>query len=840
MPVDYEEFVAAKAVTAKVAGIEVGPGDVHEALYLHQRDLVRWAAAGGCRAIFAAFGLGKSLMQLSLLDLIARAEGGPVLIVCPLGVRQEFARDAELLGIVTKFIRSADEIDRVTLMPQVHLTNYETIRDGKLDPNLFVAISLDEASVLRSLGSKTTRAFIDGCRDVRYRFVATATPSPNEFTELLHYAEFLGVMDKGQALTRWFKRDSTKAGHLTLHPHKEREFWLWLSSWAVFLQRPSDLGYSDDGYVLPDIEVVYHEVPIDHLAVVDVENTGQAILMRGGQLGVVQASREKRITMDARVAETAGIIAAAGPDEHFVIWHDLEDERKAIRRAVPDAVEVYGSLDLDERERRIIDFSEGRTRILATKPTISGSGCNFQRHCHRAIYTGIGFNFNDFVQSIHRIQRFQQPHPVRVDVIYAESEREVLATLQRKWREHNDLTTRMSELIREHGLARDAIERGLTRTMGIERQEATGVGWLAANNDCVDEVQQMGDDSVDLVVTSIPFANHYEYSPSYNDFGHTDDNAHFWAQMDYLSSGLYRTVKPGRIFACHVKDRIVFGNMTGAGFSTVSPFHAEAIAHYRSHGFEYCGLIVVVTDVVSENNQSYRLSYSEMLKDGTKMGVGSPEFVLLFRKPQTDKSKGYADQPVVHDPTDYSLARWQVDAHAFWRSSGDRHLTPDEWANLPADQLYATFRRLQAEQVYDFDEHVAIGEALASKDQLSKRFMMLAPPSAHPDVWTDINRMRTLNGEQARRNVEQHVCPLQFDIVDRLIERFSNPDEEVFDPFGGLSTVAVRALKLGRRGRTVELNPQYWHDAVKYLEAEERRVSMPSLFDLEPPAQEAS
>ncbi|WP_425545634.1 DNA methyltransferase [Glutamicibacter creatinolyticus] len=342
----------------------------------------------------------------------------------------------------------------------------------------------------------------------------------------------------------------------------------------------------------------------------------------------------------------------------------------------------------------------------------------------------------------------------------------------------------------------------------------------------------MDENTVDLIVTSIPFANHYEYTPSYNDFGHTDDNRHFWEQMDYLTPNLLKVLKPGRIYACHVKDRINFGAVTGAGIPTSSPFHAEAIFHAIKHGFDYMGMITIVTDVVRENNQTYRLGWSEMAKDGTKMGAGSPEYVLLFHKPQSDRSRGYADEPVTKDKAEYTRARWQVDAHAFWRSDGNRPLTPDELAALPVEQRSRIFTEQTLQQVYDYESHIRIGEQLEGKGALPATFMSLAPGSWHPDVWHDVNRMHTLNGEQKRRNVQMHLCPLQFDIVDRLIERYSNPGELVFDPFMGLGTVALRALKKGRKGYGSELNPGYWADSVKYLEAEERAQEMPTLFDL--------
>ena len=824
---DYLAFLRAKGDFSQSYGHDVDPGRVNPILLPHQRDIVVWAVSGGRRAIFASFGLGKTLMQLEIARLLLEESGGShALIVCPLGVRQEFTRDARMLGIEVQFVRRPEEMSG----PGIYLTNYESVRDGRLPVDIFTVISLDEASVLRSYGSLTFQRFLTLFDDVPYRFVATATPSPNRHKELIHYAGFLGVMDTGQALTRFFQRDSTKANNLQLYPHKREEFWLWLASWAIFLQRPSDLGYSDAGYDLPELELVFHELDTD-LSGIEVDPDGQAHLFRGAAMGVAAAAQEKRDTLADRVAKAAELVAEARGD-HFILWHDLEDERRAIKRAIPEAVEVFGSLDLDERERRIIDFSEGRSRILATKPEISGSGCNFQRHCHRAIFVGVGFKFNDFIQAVHRIHRFQQSRRVRIDIIHAASEREVVRTLMAKWDQHKELAHSMTEIIREFGLARTDIASALARSIGVDRIETSGDGWLAANNDCVLETRSMETDSVDLIVTSIPFSNHYEYTPSYNDFGHTDDNGHFWAQMDFLTPELLRILRPGRIYACHVKDRILFGNVTGAGAPTVSPFHAEALMHGRRHGFDYMGMVTVVTDVVRENNQTYRLGWSEQCKDGTKMGVGSPEYILLFRKPQTDRSRGYADIPVTKAKADYTRARWQVDAHAYWRSSGNRPLGPEDFENLTGEQISALFAKWSLHEVYSHETHIRIGEHLEGKGALPATFMSLAPGSWHGDVWADVNRMLTLNSEQSRRAQVMHVCPLQFDIVDRLIGRYSNPGELVFDPFAGLMTVPVRALRAGRRGRGVELNTGYYLDGVAYLKAEAARMSMPSLFDL--------
>jgi DNA modification methylase len=834
----YRNFLRAKAVVTPDRGFSVEVAEINPMLKPHQKVLVKWAIAGGRRAIFAKFGLGKTFMQLETVRLaLSRAvasgsqslldEFGRGLITCPLGVRGEFLRDAAKLGIELKFIRSIEEADA----PGLYLTNFETVRDGKLDPGCFTVCSLDEASVLRGFGgTKTFREFMRLYEGVAYKFVATAIPDPNDHIELLAYAAFLGIMDVGQAKTRFFKRDATKADTLTLHPHKEREFWLWVSSWAIFLQKPSDLGFSDEGYDLPPMEVRYHEIPVDH-SNAPVETNGQGTIFRGSVQGVVEASREKRDTLGLRVAKMQEIMAAS-PADHFLLWHDLEAERRAIESAVPGVVSVYGTQDLDEREQAILDFSEGRIQHLAAKPVIAGSGCNFQRHCHRAIFVGIGFKFNDFIQAIHRILRYLQQFGVVIEIIFAESEREVLRSLQTKWAQYEETVQKMSEIIREYGLDHAAKMQELIRSMGVERVEVAGDNYRLINNDCVEEAMQMAENSVDMVLTSIPFSTQYEYTPSYNDFGHTDDNEHFFEQMDFLTPELLRALRPGRIAAIHVKDRIVPGGMTGLGFQTVYPFHCRCIEHFTRHGFAYMGMKTIVTDVVRENNQTNRLGYSEMCKDGTRMGVGMPEYLLLFRKPQTDTSKGYGDKRVARERfAGYSLARWQLQASGFDRSSGERLLMPEELQHLDHQAIYKIWKKYNLEHAYSFEYHVKIGERLAERKMLPTDFTLIPAHSWHPDVWSDVTRMLTLNGAQHAKGREMHLCPMQFDIADRAIEQFTMEGETVHDPFGGLMTTAYRALKLKRKAICTELNPRYFLDGCAYAKAMEEKMSMPTLFD---------
>jgi len=1210
----YDEFLKNKIKLSEYTGFDVTEKELEEIntgikkFKPHQKDSIIWAAKGGRRALFASFGLGKTCEQLALMVLITKRFEGKTLIIMPLGVKQEFKRDAkDFFNIELEYVRTQSEVELSKC--KFLITNYERVRDGDIDPNYFLAVSLDEASVLRGYGTKTYQRFLTLFSEVRFKFVATATPSPNKYKELIHYAGFLGVMDTGQSLaqplyskiltpngwiymrdikpgdsvisvngvatevlsvhpqgykdiyrvifsdgsfadcteehlwetqtqyernaykkyvernglqgkrwkeyftvkdtktimetlrgsstdsknhsiplvapvqfmeqpvlidpyvlglllgdghirqtsiafttadsflieelqsritplivkknehvrkdgqpnydysisttgtqggsgygknfilkgcqtynlcgkrawekyipdvykynsvdvrlevlqglmdtdgtiakevrartpkfvttserladdvieivqslggiatkkvrqgrtpsgsvgriqynvsimlpdkfipfklprkaelvvtrtkykparyidsiekignelcqciavkddrhlyvtdnyivthnTRFFKRDSTQANNLTLYPHKEKEFWLWVSSWALFITSPADLGYDATGYDLPPLEVRYHEIKVDH-STAGVDRDGQVKMFREASLSLKDAAKEKRDSIQSRLNKMLDIIYES-PDDHFILWHDLEAERHAIRGVLSHfysdrtAVEVYGSQDLEVREQNTIDFADGKIKYFASKPEISGSGSNFQRYCHRAIFLGIGYKFNDLIQSIHRVYRFGQTEPVVIDIIYTESEREVLKVLLKKWEQHNYLVNKMVEIIREFNLSHSAMQTQLKRSFFNRRVEVKKDRFIAINADNVPVTSEMKSDSVDLIHTSIPFANHYEYTPTFNDFGHTTDNDEFFKQMDYLTPELLRVLKPGRVAAIHVKDRILFGNATGDGMPTVDPFSDLTVFHFLKHGFRYMGRIIVLTDVVRENNQTYRLGWTENCKDGTKMGVGCPEYILLFRKLPTDTTTAYADTPVVKDKADYSRARWQLDAHAFWRSSGDRLLTSEELRKTPVSELQATYRKESRKTIYDFKEHEGLSKYLNDNGKLPASFMVVAPGSWSNLIWDDINRMNTLNSRQSQKSLNLHICPLQFDIVDRVIERFSAKDEVVYDPFAGLMTVPYRAVKMGRKGIGCELNEVSFTDGLDYLHAAEEEYLIPSLFDI--------
>lgn len=816
-------------------GFEIKDEDLTSSLYPHVKDTVKWAVKGGCRAIFSSFGMQKTVTQLEIIRIILKYKGGKGLIVCPKRVVVEFVSQAKKhLNIEVTYVRNMPEVKDCST--DIMITNYERVRDGedgvRIDPNYFMVTSLDEASVLRGFGTKTYQEFLPLFSEVPYRFVATATPSPNRYKELIHYSAYLGVMDSGQALTRFFKRDSTKANKLTLYPHKEAEFWIWVATWALFLTKPSDLGYPDDGYQLPELRVHSETVEVDN-STAGAEKDGQVKMFRNSALSLQDAAKERRDNMPAKINKVLEIInRPENKDDHFLIWHDLENERIELCKRIEDCKAVYGSQDDDEADKIIDDFKEGRLKYLAAKPEMLGEGLNFQYHCHKAIMF-IDYRFNDKFQAIARIYRFMQKYPVSLYLVYAESEQEIYKSFMQKWQQHKEMVEKMVSIIKEHGLfGLDAREK-LMRYMFSKREESKGTLYTAINNDNVLECKTMKDNSVDLIVTSVPFSNHYEYTSSFNDFGFNTDNDEFFKQMDFLTPELLRILRPGRLACVHVKDRVLFGNATGDGMPTIDPFSDMCVFHYLKHGFRYMGRITIDTDVVRENNQTYRLGYSEMCKDGSKMGIGCPEYVLLFRKLPTDTSRAYADIPVTKEKYgDYSLARWQIDAHADWKDSGNRLLTFDDVKNLGIDQIRRFFRDYSKEHIYNYENHVAFAEELEEHNKLPRTFMAVDPVSHKDYIWDDVVRMKTLNSRQSQKNLQMHICPLQIDIVNRLIERYSNKGDLVFDPFGGIQTVPYCAIKLGRRGLSTELNYDYWKDGLAYLREAEREETSPTLFDL--------
>lgn len=829
---DYKEFLQSKVIIADKFGIDTSNLNFSAFLKPHQVDLAAFLLEGGRRALFSSFGSGKTMIQLEVARQLIAIHNKPFLIVGPLAVSGEFKRDNLKLrtGLKCEYISDTDDF-----MPgsQIYITNYERIRKGDIDPYFFCGVSFDEASILRNLQTQTTNYVLKYFKQVPFRFVATATPTPNDFIEILNYADYLGVASRGHLLTRFFQRDSQKAGNLKLYENKKDEFWKWVSTWAAFLNKPSDLGYEDEGYDLPELEIIEHCIKYE-LKEQPKNKRGEAILFKDLSKSLVEVAREKRDSIEPRIEKAIELLKDT--DGNVILWHHRELERDILEHKLKgqNFASVYGSQTNTEKEKLLIDFSEGKYKYLLTKPTIAGSGCNLQYFCNEMIFVGINYSFNDFIQAIHRCYRYGQDKKVKVHIIYTENELEIMATLKRKWDNHIELNNQMISLVKENGLNSEVIKSQMLRQIFKDGKKVVYDECTLYNDDNVNILSsdEIPDNSVHLGLTSIPFGDHYEYSDNYNDFGHNHGNENFFKQMDFLTPNLLRVLKPGRVFAVHVKDRIRYSYQNGTSFTTIADFSGQTVAHFIKHGFYLMGKITVTTDVVAENNQTYRLGWSEQCKDASKMGVGLPEYVLLFRKAPTEMDNSYGDEPVTKEKTYYTKALWQLDAHAYQRSSGDRFLNHDELRRLGLDKIVRAWKTLNLTEIYDFKKHVDICKELDELKKLSSTFMTLPVHSNNDMVWTDINRMNTLNTNQANSKKEKHICPLQFDIIERLINRYSMEGETVLDPFAGLFSTSYKAIQMKRKSIGIELNPEYFVDGNYYVKTLLAKMKVPTLFDL--------
>lgn len=421
----YLSFLAAKAIQDPPTGLHDVP-EINGALFDFQREIVAWALRRGRAAIWADCGLGKTAMQLEW----AKHVPGRVLVLAPLAVAQQTVREGEKFGIDVTYARSQAAAGHITV------TNYEMLQH--FDPDEWHGVVLDESSILKAYDGKTRTEIIEAFRRTPFRLACTATPSPNDMMELGNHAEFLGVMSRTEMLATFFCHDGGDTSQWRLKGHAERDFWRWLCSWAVSVRKPSDLGYSDDGFALP--ELVMHDVCVR----VDEPTTGMLFPMEAAQLQ--ERLQARRDTIADRVAHCAAIVNASR--ETFLCWCNLNDESSALLAAIPGAVEIRGSDKPEVKEKRMLDFSEGRIRVLVTKPSIAGYGLNWQ-HCSNIAFVGLSDSYEDFYQAVRRCWRFGQNRPVNVYVVTAETEGAVVANIRRKDAQATNLSASMVEHMRD-------------------------------------------------------------------------------------------------------------------------------------------------------------------------------------------------------------------------------------------------------------------------------------------------------------------------------------------------------------------------------------------------------
>ena len=632
----YEEFIAKKTLIDKPSGLTVIP-ELNPMLFQFQRDIVTWALRRGRAALFADCGMGKTPMQLEW----AKHIDGKVLILAPLAVAQQTVREADKFGVPdVSYHRKSGNTGHITI------TNYEMLEHFNLDD--FTGVVLDESSILKAYDGKTRNQIIDGFNQTPFRLACSATPAPNDYMELGNHSQFLGVMSYTEMLSMFFVHDGGETQKWRLKGHAESDFWRWLCSWAVMIRKPSDLGYDDGDFKLP--EMVLHDVTVK----VDKPTSGMLFAINAETLQERIAAR--RDTVEDRVEHTSAVVNAT--NEQFLVWCNLNSESEALRKAIPGAVEIKGSDSVEHKEKNLLAFANGELRCLISKPSIAGYGLNFQS-CANMAFVGLSDSYEQFYQAVRRCWRFGQKRSVNVYVVCAENEGNVVSNIKRKERESMEMAANMVEHMKD--LNSEALKGATQRSkLDYVRDEKQGDGWTCHLADCVDVARELPKESIDYSVYSPPFASLYTYSNSDRDMGNCTDDAVFMEQYRFLVDQIYRITKPGRLTSFHCMNMPT--SKVRDGVIGLKDFRGELIRMHIEAGWIYHSEVCIWKDPVTamQRTKALGLLHKQIKKDSCMSRQGIPDYVVTMRKP------GENTRPVEHTNETFPVQEWQKIASPIW------------------------------------------------------------------------------------------------------------------------------------------------------------------------------
>ncbi len=623
----YDEFLESKVKRFKASGFDAD--DLHPALFDFQRYIVELALKKGRFAVFAECGLGKTLMELEWSRQVVNYTGGAVLNLAPLAVSGQTIAEGDRFGI---------SVERYTGQTEagIYITNYEQIEN--IDLSIFAGVVLDESSILKNFEGKLKERIITGFADTPYKFAGTATPSPNDVMELGNHAEFLNVMKRTEMLAMFFMHDGGETAKWHLKGHAEDEFWRFVAAWSVMLSKPSDLGFSADGYDLPELRFIEKQI------ITPKRDNGQ--LFNEVAVSATNFNQELRITKDERLAHVAEIVN--GSDESFIIWVKQNEEADMVRQLVPDAVEVRGNESPEAKEKKLLGFAKGEFRVLLTKAKIAQFGLNYQ-HCHNQVFASLDFSFEGLYQAIRRSYRFGQTKPVNIYLITTDTMQNVTESLTRKEAQFKNMQTQM--------IAASAQEPAELDTYIGQHSELINEHCEIRRGDCVRLIQDVPDESVGFSIFSPPFASLYTYSDKIEDMGNCTSYDEFEYAFSLLVEQLYRVMWSGRNVAVHCMDLSVRKGVDG--YIGLRDFSGLIRETFEKHGFIYHSRVTIWKDPVTEMQRTKALGllHKQVKKDAAMSRVGTPDYLLVFRK------DGVHEHPVKCDiPVDV----WQKYASPVW------------------------------------------------------------------------------------------------------------------------------------------------------------------------------
>ena len=761
---DYAQFIESKRVYVTPSGFDIDRNALNPMLFPFQRDIVRWALRRGKAAIFADCGLGKTPMQLEWAHQVHQYTGRGVLILAPLAVSQQTVREGEKFGITVHPCKTGRDVQ-----PGVNISNYERLHH--FDPAAFGGIVLDESSILKAQFGLLRHEITEFGRAIPYRLAASATPAPNDLVELINHAEFFGIMTEAEIKALFFTQDGNSSNTFRLKRHAEQDFWRWMASWSVALRRPSDLGYTDDGFILPPCHV--------HQVNVDLDSFQAGMLFAVEAVGLEEQRAARRASLTTRVAAAAELVNNS--NEPWLVWCDLNDESAALAKAIPGAVEVVGSDSAEFKTAAMMGFSAGDHRVLVSKPSICGWGMNWQ-HCANVVFVGLSHSYEAYYQAVRRSWRFGQKRPVNVYVITSTAEGAVVANIERKEQQAMEM---FDNIVQHMAVNTDLGAQTVREEMAYREDMAQGHDWQLYLGDSVKTIDHIATDSLGLSVFSPPFPGMYVYTNSPHDMGNVADIDQMIDQFSYLMGPdkLLRAMMPGRNVFIHITQGVAQKGRDG--YIGLKDFRGKIIAMMQEHGWIYYGEAVIDKDpqLKAMRTKDHGLMFKSLVTDAARMHPALPDYLLQFRKPGENPLPIEAGRHMGGNGW-VSNYEWILWARPVWYA---------------ADYMPGTWRPDYNGDGCDFG----------------------------------IRETDVLNVRQARdTNDERHLCPLQLGVIERVVKVWSAPGDIVYSPFAGIGSEGYVALKEGRKFIGGELKESYWRNAIRNLEAAISERGQGMLFDI--------
>lgn len=633
---EYLKFLETKKTAVVQSGFNLDDVDISDTLFPFQKYCVRRALAAGRFALFEDCGLGKTIQQLEWSHQVLNHIHKPILILAPLGVTGQTIKEGEKFGYDVAEIESTDF--KAGLAPGIYITNYDNL--NKIHAGLFGGVVLDESSILKNFAGKTRQELVEEFRDTPYKLCCTATPSPNDTTELCNHAEFLNVMTRSEMLAMYFVHDGGSTSEWRLKGHAEQAFWDFVSMWAVMLNKPSDIGFSDKGYILPPLNVKNE--------VIETAKRNNGKLFNDTAVSATDYHKELRNTYKERLERVAEIVNSS--NENFIVWIGHDDEGKYLRELIPDAVEVRGSDKKEYKKGKLLGFGRGEFRVLITKLKIAQFGLNYQ-NCHNQIFASLDFSFEATYQGIRRSYRFGQAESVNIYLISTDTMGNVIDSFESKQMAFQKMQESMTK----------AMCRNINQQITLTKMEVDNIYQSDKCHirlgDCVQLIRDVPDESVGLSIFSPPFAELYTYSDKLEDMGNSRDYQEFFTAFNYLVKELYRVMWSGRNVAVHCMDLPI--QKGKEGFIGLRDFSGMILDSFAKAGFIYHSRVTIWKNPVTEMQRTKALGllHKQVKKDAAMSRVGIPDYLMVFRKPGEHKHPVHCD---------IDVDTWQKYASPVW------------------------------------------------------------------------------------------------------------------------------------------------------------------------------